>query len=337
MAFYITIAVWLSFCALIGKKYRNLIWFNVFLLSLINGLRDVSIGIDTENYYDIWIWISQGKGQFIEPAWYFLNKGIQLIGGGYNLFLWIVALITFIPIGYIAKKYILNPSLALLFYFFITFYLQSFNMMRQDVAISIIAISYVFLLKKKKLKYYITVLLACLFHTSAICSLAVLLIPKKMRLTNAKIINLQIVSLFSSFLLSPGIISLFIGSYAIYLQGGEGVRENIASAYILGILANLFYLFIYNTIRIEHRDTWIMRAYFLGILLMNITTQLELGTRIILYFTILQVFIYPIYLQNNRFKDKYTAPTLVFTYAIIFFLKFLIGDPLRICPYQFFF
>lgn len=336
MFFYITLAVWLSLCALIGRKFRDLIWFNIFLLSLINGLRHVQIGIDTANYYDIWEWINEGGGEFIEPAWYLLNKSIQCMGGGYNLLLWIVALMTFIPIGYTAKKYTNNPSLTLLFYFFITFYLQSLNIMRQILTVSLVLIGYDFLLQDKKLKYikYTCItLIACTFHTSAICSFFVL-IANKIKLSIKIIIFLFGASLCVSFILNPQFISLFIGDYAVYIQNGAGIREDILSAYILGILVNSFYVLLFATIKKEYQNTWFMKVYFLGIILMNLTTQLELGTRIILYYTIAQIFIYPLYLENNRFKHKFIAPLLLFTYAIVLFFKLLNGDPLQICPYR---
>ena len=50
MAFYLLIAVWLCLCSFIEQKYKNIVWLNVLILSLVNGLRDVSVGID----YELW-------------------------------------------------------------------------------------------------------------------------------------------------------------------------------------------------------------------------------------------------------------------------------------------
>ena len=337
MAVYVSLALWLGLCALLGNRCRNIIWLNILLLSLVNGLRDVSIGVDTSNYYDIWNWISQGAGDYIEPGWYFLNRIIQSLGGGYNLLLWIAALITFFPIGWIGRRCVHNPSLVLLFYYLITFYLQSFNMMRQDLAISLVFLGYMNLFSGNKKRYFFWIALSCLFHYTAFVALFVLLLPKNLISSQMKVVTLLLSSFMGSFLLTPDFLSMLIGPYAVYLQDGQGIRDSVLTAYVLGALVNILYVIIYKTIKPGYRNTWFMKVYFAGIVVMNLTTQLELGTRIVLYFTILQVIVFPVYMQYNCFKNKSVAVVLALTYAIVLFFKYLIGDPLQICPYKFYF
>lgn len=337
MTIYVSMAFWLGLCALLGNRHRNVVWFNIFILSLINGLRDISIGIDTSNYYDIWNWISQGVGDYIEPGWYWLTKIIQYLGGSYNFFLWVIATMTFIPIGYAGKKVGYNPSLILLFYYLITFYLQSFNVMRQILAISFVLLGYLNLANANKKRYFIWVCIAFLFHYSSIVALIVNFVPRRINSSRKKIVNLLLGSLLGSFLLTPNFLSIIIGRYAVYLQDGAGIRENVLSAYILGCLVNILYIIIYKTMDSAYRESWFMKTYLAGIIFMNLTTQLELGTRIILYFTILQIIVFPMYILHNRFKNRGIAAMLVFTYAIVLFFKLLIGDPLEICPYKFYF
>lgn len=209
--------------------------------------------------------------------------------------------------------------------------------MRQDLAISFVLLGYMGLLKGNKRSFFIWVFLASLFHYSAIVSLVVFYVYKKWRLSFYKMIILMLLSLASSFLLTSNVLGLVLGPYAGYIQDGEGFRGNMLSAYILGFLANILYVVIYKTSLNSFRNSLFMKIYFMGIILMNITTQLELGTRIILYFTVLQIIVLPLYMQKNLFKNKYVAIALASTYALVLFFKYLVGDPLEICPYKLYF
>lgn len=331
----IYILIWISLLLCSWKKNNvGLMWVNIVFLSLFAGLRALNIGIDTINYYDIWNWIAGGGGDFVEPGWYLMNKGMQNMGGSYNLLLWIVSLITLIPMGKLAGKYSPNPSLSLFFYYSIIF-LLSLNIMRQILAVSIVWIGYLFLVRGHWKKYLFWTLLAAMIHYTALCALFLVFV-NKIRLSENRCFWWTLISFAGGFLLNANILSLFIGRYAVYLQDGQGFRTNLVSVYLLGGLMNAFYLFIYFTSFKEERNSWWMKIYFIGIILMNLTAQLELGTRLILYFTGIQIIVLPLYIRHNKISNKSLLYSLLILYAGILYMKLLIGDPLQIIPYGIF-
>lgn len=79
MFFYLAILLYLLLSSLV-RKNLILMWFNIFFLICIAGLRTINVGTDTHAYKDIYGWIESGTGDFIEPGWYLLNVIVQLLG-----------------------------------------------------------------------------------------------------------------------------------------------------------------------------------------------------------------------------------------------------------------
>src|SRR5690606_40670436 len=63
--------------------------------------------------------------------------------------LMVSTLLIIIPVFYVAKRYSLNPMLSIFLFFVLYIYLQSFNITRQSVAISVVFLSYIFLIERR--------------------------------------------------------------------------------------------------------------------------------------------------------------------------------------------
>ena len=316
------------------KRNNNLMWINIFLLSIIAGARDISIGSDTISYYNIYNYIHDGSRTFVEYGWFGINKFIQYIGGNFSLLLWITSLLTLIPVGILSKRYTPNPSLGLFVYDALYAYLNSFNIMRQLLAMSFVLLAYSALDRKKMVSFTIYVLVAISIHISSIFVLTVFCV-KNIKLNLARVIMMLLSTLVIGCIINNKLLTLLVGPYVHYLD--SRYRDNLFTTLVMGMLSNLVFILIYITSKVDDRNNIFMKIYFLGIVFMNITLQLTLGTRFILYFTIVQFLVFPIYLESNRFKQKNIVKVTLILYAGIIFMKILLmGNSMEgsVYPYQ---
>lgn len=320
MIFYI--CIWGILLLLSFYKHNKYIfWGSILVLSFIAGGRSELIGVDTHNYKDIYGWIADGISYPIEPGWYFLNKLINELGGNFNLLLWIVSLMTLIPIGIVCVKCSENPQLSLFFYYSLYAYLNSFNVMRQFLAISFVLLAYSYVFQRGK--FFVCILLAFIFHYSAVVSVVVILL-NNILLTKKRIINGLVATFLLGLFFNNTIFSFLTGSYAGYLETDIGYRDNFQLVVIMCIMMNGLYLFFYFTIMEEYRQNFWTKVFFVAIMVMNLSMQLELGTRILLYFTLSQIIFYPIYFKHNIVRNKMCIIFCVLFYVASVFMKILI-------------
>lgn len=320
------------------KKTKKYTFFgSIFFLTVLAGLRKDNIGYDTHVYKDIFLWIKDGIDYPIEPGWYVLNKLVILCGGGFNLLLWITSLLTLFPIGFAIIRSSPNPQLSLFFYYALYAYLNSFNGMRQFIAISFVLFAYSCLPSIKR--FVLFILFAVSFHISAVFAFLVLLY-KVFEMKNTVVALGLIFSFFCGLILNNNIIELFAGPYAQYLDSDFGYRENLLSTIILLIVMNILFCWCFYTSKKEFKQTIWTKIFFIAIILLNVTMQLQLGTRIVLYFTLIQIVYFPNYYKNTIVKNKFIIQTLITMYVTLVFFKILILgnlDEYSVYPYMFFF
>lgn len=336
MFLYIFIWCYLLFCS----KFKNqqIFFINILVLSIIAGLRTNNIGTDTEAYYDLFNWINEGYGEHIEIGWRLLNRFVHAIGGSYNLLLWLVSLLTLFPLYYFFKNNSKNINLCLFIYYSLYAYCNSFNGMRQFLAVSLVFLGYDFLLQRKIIKYIVFILIAMSFHISSFLAFIPYFL-KKLKLTNTLIIISLISTLFVGLILSDSIFEIILGPYSHYLTSEHGYRESSTSALIMSVLVSLMFLFLFTTSKNNFKYNFWVKLYFVGLLIMNITFKLTLGTRAILYFTLLQTVVYPLYFSNTKFFPKSPVVLGITLYLLLIFLKLLVlgntsDNPGAIFPYS---
>ena len=90
MGLYIAIWIALLVLATARREHRLLLWTVVVGMSLLAGLRDLSIGVDTRPYHEAFTIAQDGRMPPMEPGWGLLNIAVARLGGNFNLLLWIV-------------------------------------------------------------------------------------------------------------------------------------------------------------------------------------------------------------------------------------------------------
>lgn len=254
MAIYLVVFVlsalliYLSETCKFKKWSRRLIIFLAILIpSLLAGLRSYEIGGDTADYgvfwfneatkYDNWLeFIKHAKGYSIDYGYATVNYIASLFGNDAHIFLFIHCFFELLLFYYAVKPYCCKGALSLSFMiYFLLYYNDSLNNLRQFPAILIILFSYRFIRDKKLIPFLFCVALASTFHITAVFALVLYpiswLAETKYSKMNLILISLLIIVACVSFeqifnLL--GLVGLNLSRYEHYLydaeSGGKYVR-----------------------------------------------------------------------------------------------------------------
>lgn len=214
-----------SICLILAKLYSGRNWAPIILISLIlsflAGFRDITVGSDTWNYKRVYF--------DIIPSYKTISQVLadeSYLDTGYLLFVWLschiqnqywfmlfltqLLTITFYYLGYKRfGKYLKSDFFSFTFFYVFLFYNHSLNVMRQELAVSVVFFAFSYLWEKRYIHYIIWTLVAFSFHSSVIVSLVFPFIMYIVLLSNPKKQKV-ILLLFSVFILL-----LFVSYYYI--------------------------------------------------------------------------------------------------------------------------
>ena len=156
------------------------------------------------------------RDQTVEIGFRFLNVVVKQFTSNYAIFVFIVALLTIIPVYYILRKYrnCINVSIAILMYCAV-FFLPSISLVRIYLASSICMLSFDALFEKKYMKAVFWVFIASTIHITAI----IMLIPCLFFVlkVNRKFFTVALLVAIVVLYTGRGAISSFLlGRYVVY-------------------------------------------------------------------------------------------------------------------------
>lgn len=209
----------LQYCSKIESKsklrYVVAILIAALPLSIVAGLRDLSVGTDSYNYamifreiynYSFLECVLQTK---FEPVFVLYVKTVSVIFGedvGITFFAAEFISLVVLFFAFLNIKDKLNPCFAF-FIYFLTFYHSSLNVIRQGLALSFIAFMLAKLMNKKYIQASIALAVAVGIHLSSI--IAVLFLCAAFLLKNYKYLSLKRLFYFYAYLAIFGV--FFIG------------------------------------------------------------------------------------------------------------------------------
>lgn len=169
-------------------KFYILSFFSIAVMVALAGFRDYTVGTDTYNYLNkqmywggavsadsLWdyfkFYFPLGYG---EPLFAILVGVIAQLTGNFTIFLIVCHTIILICvyIGIFRFKNYINPAFVLLVYYLL-YYNHTLNMTRQYIAVSIVFCFLADIPQNKIFRFCIAVLVAILFHTTAILALII--------------------------------------------------------------------------------------------------------------------------------------------------------------------
>lgn len=312
------------FCEIfdINTKNNKLYLLSVIvILTLFLGFRGPTVGLDMGNYHKFFIQAKESTFSFLcshydfELGFKILTKLMTFIFFDFRFYILIISIISMIGIYNFIKNYSKNYFASI--YLFITFnyFIYYTCTLRQCLAISILLLSFAFLKEQKLFKYVITVLIASLFHKTA---LVFLLLPlfKFVRITPKRVIYYISFCIILFAVKNPIIKFLTATIYDQYLN----YRNTSGSGYAMIILITVLIIgicVIDKPIDMNKSEN----KYLVGMLLLALPFQVLSTTqgliaRIVLYFNYSLIALIPNKLEI--FNIKYINKLYILFYISLF-------------------
>lgn len=244
------------------RKLKIFLIVTSVILILMPTLRHITVGTDTENYFNIFetakrLTFNQiiNFEHEIESGYLFINKFLSEINGGYQLVLFFNSTVAVVPVMYYVYKNSEYPVLSVYLYVSLYFYALIYNGMRQFVALGIFLFAFEQLKKKKWytfLIYVILILIAASIHRSALILLfGILLVYLKPTYKNLIIVGVSFTTLCLIFYFWPNtlytLINLVVPNYVEKYIGTSFISTAPLGKSVLLWILNLF-LFICSVI-----------------------------------------------------------------------------------------
>ncbi len=323
---------------------KSFVYIIVILLSLILGLRGITVGEDTRHFMDMFNYISHipwgkiltggtnvvyntvyGGDLTVEIGYTILNKLVSMFTTNPQWILLICAFITNILVG----RFILRTSndvfTAVYIYVCESLYMQSFNLMRQFLAIAIAIQAYEMIKNKRYVCGAAIVLLASCFHTSALVMLG--LFPIMMFRNQKKAIKYifagAVLVVFSVPLMQY-ITNNFLLKYSVYFTVNywEVSARGQVLLWITEIMICVFLYFRCHNEEINLSNCYIAISGSLIYLAFEVVGLRISGfQRIALYYNIFIIFLFPCFLYEFKKKDRIFIKTGLYFVLTVAFLS----------------
>ncbi|XTR37216.1 EpsG family protein [Paraclostridium tenue] len=309
-----------------------------FQLFIILALRSESVGADISRYIKNFNFISTNNWDIIsglryEVGYKLLVKIISLITNDSQIFISIIAAISLIGVTKLIYKYSSMPVLSYWLYITFGFYTFIFSGLRQAIAISLVLISFDYLMENKIIKFILMVILASLFHKTAMAF--IVCYPFK----NINITKKNILSMFVSFLF------IFIFRFKIMsilktmlYDEYEIVASNSYTLLIVALIILMASLYFYKSvINKNSKNSIYYQMMYLSVCCLLLASTTTNMTRIADYFYIYLIILIPEVLTS--IKDKklaYIGITLVLCISFLQYMWLTPKSQIAIVPYKLF-
>lgn len=286
-----------------NEKVEKLLLFLLFLMLFIVSAIRKHVGTD----YGVYLYYYSGienkiyDGEGMEIGYFYLNKITKyLFGGEYTIFI-VTSLIIMGLVYLTVKKFSVDPLLSTILFMCIGLYMGSFNIIRQSIATAFILYSYKYC--ESKIKWIIPILIASLFHVTALLVIPFYIISR-MNLQKKHYVMVILVGilLYLSYGSTVSYLTNIIEGFEHYegsrfvTQGANPIRTIIS----MSILA--FCFLGYNEIIKDKK----IKFAFTMLVFANIFTLFMLKgkifARIVGYFDIFQILVIPYVL---KYMSKY--------------------------------
>lgn len=219
------------------KKYNSILGFIILYLALLVGLSDMLGGYDRYIYAEVFdsTAISRSDGLPMAKNSAFIQNPTELGFGMYNflisfitgnryIFILITTLIVYLSYYYHFTK-LTKYTITAFFLFFCLFYFFTFTYLRQVMAASISWFAIPYAINRKPAKFFACVIIAAMFHNSALLFLSVYFVAKT-RFSQKQIIYSIIAILLLGLTPLGALLFSLIGG-AVNEQKASGAIEHI--------------------------------------------------------------------------------------------------------------
>lgn len=311
-----------------------------FVYALFIGLRGKYVGVDTETYCEHFYTFGMWGCDFVEPGFDWINR--VLYGWGYNAnaFFLANASITLFFIYLALNKLDKKEYTYTAFCMYMLTFTFLVNGMRQGIACGIFVYAYQYIEGRKPVHYTLLLLLASLFHASALFLIPLYFLQKK-HLPQSVYVGLFIFSFIGLFVdISSYIPAIELGArdYSRYIENANKIQAS-SLGFIITTILNILLLMLMLKNRIHERYSLLFNLVFLSFLLKNFGYSLPIIGRVAIYFTWFIYFLYPILLSRKSkplFNNMYLTRIVIVGIIIAVWLNSLFGAENMLLPYSFY-
>ena len=319
----------------LSTKQKNSLFLilSFITFTILTASRDYATGSDTKMYARTFMSFAQNKwsstiwGGYFEPLYSIYNILLSYISKNPR----ILIVTSSMFISYSFYKFIKDNSknyiLSVVMFIGLLFFYTSMNTIRQYMAISVLLLGFTFVKNKKLLPYLITVIIAYLFHSSAL--VGILIYPMyNMKYTHTRMFIIFAIALVSNIYVSELINSIYniLGrvNYYDYRVG----QENIANL-IYTIIYFLMYLFSLYEIRRNKSDK-VSNSFYLYSFVMSsafslIAMNLNVLARAATYFNVFSIICLPNVIADNiKNKDNIVFANCLIVIILIIYSSVII-------------
>jgi|GEM_PF-2305882 len=309
-------------------------WFCFLLLFVPSAIR-YGIGTDYVNYLDIFNRIKAGGSYHPkEFGWEILNIFAGKFALPFQFVIAFASFFTILPFFKTEKKHFF----IIIVLFSCLYYLNSFNITRQVLAMSILWYAYLNLLKKEYINAYVLVFLAAAFHNYALIFFVVFIAAQFLPLNKKRILIIFLVFVASYFVVTKYLVPIFISfvypgvTHEFYTENNISILATVKS--IPRFLVLGFIVFFINEEQNEKRELNYVYWLVLGLAISDLLgVSFLMFQRIRIYFFMAYLAAFKILILNTDIKEKIAK--LVFISFIIanYLVRFLWIGSAEVIPY----
>lgn len=319
---FITIFIWGMIQEIIrNDKVKKAISIIISLqLFLLVVLRGNEVGADTVQYTDMFSYISELSWSNlaytnIEKGYVLLNKILSLFIHTPHNFIVAMGIIIVPPFCYFIGKYSKKPWLSYLMFITMEFWGNSFYIYRQYIAFIILLFSLKYVLQRKLVKFCICVLIACMFHITAVVFFVIYFIGNKK-------INIKYIFIFT-------FITFFVAVFnkQIFLLLWSYARIK----YEIGFIGGLHYLLVLIFMVIftlgfsgrlskDPKHILMTNMLLLAAMLQILSLNMTLLVRLVSYFSVSAIIIIPNIMHNILDNNKNQNYKFIIEFIVVILL-----------------
>lgn len=324
------------------KEYIYLV-FTFIQLSLLGGLRGLSVGKDTSAYHDIFYTVN-GADTFKELfsireeiGYVLLNKIIGLAGFGPQMVILVTSVIIAGGFLFFIKRNSNNILLSVILLICFMFFFTSFNVIRQYMATVIFINAYQFVKNRKVLPFMFLCLIAALFHKTVLLFLPlyfITFIKWDLIKVFSLLFILSIIAIFSSTLidLSIKIFSQYTGYVgSLYFAPTSGMMMPIVFFSIFVFIT--FILLRFNPYKDKDFVLWYVICCMVVFLTVIAMTGASIANRLAWYLSPFFILLIPKALNYLPISAKTIMTITIFSVGTAYFLYCLSINWQSIMPY----
>lgn len=294
--FIITVLTGYTFRRIENLRDKDYIVFISVLLILLMGLRHETCFIDTVRYvggYKILKNVSFSQIPDLmnkDVSFWIFSKLVGYISGyNYTVWLFILSAIYVIPIAILIRKYSLNSTYSYVVFWALGFCFFSMTGLRQTLAFSLVVVAFIFLMEKKPMMFFLTVLIASLFHITA--AIFIIAYPITQVSINKKTICLYAIAAIFLQVFGKSLLYILIQSNDRFVG-----YEDFHGANLSGLIIQVL-IFIYSLYYLQDElDLPINKTLFhmclLGVVFQSVATYVAEMFRISMYFSIFNIILF---------------------------------------------